>query len=49
MIGKICEEFTTYNQKDVIGDGGFGKVYKLNDKFAIKEESKVFKCYCIAT
>lgn len=43
MIGKICEEYTTYSHKDenVIGDGGFGKVYKLNDNYAVKEESKV--------
>lgn len=43
MIGKVCEEYTTYNRdnENVIGDGGFGKVYKLNDKHAVKEESKV--------
>ena len=42
MIGKICEEYTTYTKKGVIGKGGFGKVYKLNDRYAVKEERKVF-------
>jgi len=40
MVGKVCEEYATYKQKDVIGHGGFGLVYKLDDKHAVKEEKR---------
>ena len=42
MIGEICMDYTDYQQKDVIGHGGFGKVYKIDEGRAVKEEYKVF-------
>ena len=41
MVGKICPKYIDYQQKTVIGKGAFGKVYKLNENFAVKEEYKV--------
>ena len=34
-------DYTDYQQKPVIGHGGFGKVYQLNKDLAVKEEYKV--------
>lgn len=44
MVGKICEDYADYQQKPVIGYGGFGKVYRLNKDRAVKEEYKVVRC-----
>jgi len=41
-IGKINNDYTSYNQLEEIGHGGFGRVYKMDRKYAIKEELKVF-------
>ena len=42
MVGKVCQDYTNgAYKKDKIGQGGFGKVYKLNEKLAVKEEYKV--------
>ena len=43
MAGGICMNYTNYQQKHVIGYGGFGKVYQLNKDYAVKEEYKVTK------
>ena len=34
MAGGICMNYTNYQQKPVIGYGGFGKVYQLNKDYA---------------
>ena len=44
MAGGICMNYTNYQQKPVIGYGGFGKVYQLNKDYAVKEEYKVTRC-----
>ena len=43
MIGKICTDYADYQEKEVIGHGGFGKVYQINEGCAVKEEYKVFR------
>ena len=39
-IGTISKEFADYSEKEEIGSGGFGKVYKCGE-VAVKEEHKV--------
>lgn len=45
MIGKISMDYANYQQKTVIGYGGFGKVYQINEQYAVKEEYKVARLY----
>jgi len=40
-VGKVFEEYKTYTEKDIVGHGGFGKVYKITSELVVKEEFKV--------
>jgi len=41
LIGKVTQDYVEYSAKEEIGHGGFGRIYKLNDQLAVKEEHKV--------
>ena len=41
MVGTITDIHQKLDVGNVIGHGGFGKVYKLSDKLVVKEEHTV--------
>ena len=44
-MGKICKDYSGYENNKPIGSGGFGKVYQYTKEFAIKKEYKVQRFY----
>ena len=41
-MGEVCKDYSDYEKHKLIGSGGFGEVYRYAEKFAIKQEYKVY-------